>query len=189
VHREPKPQPQRRSHEHDGQRRSRDYDHHANAHVENGHGHRHSNGHGHGKRKISTLTGHLVAAVGEFVGTFMFLYFAFAGQIMLVTQAGEVSRANGLASSQQNIFTALLYGLSLLVNAWAFYRISGGLFNPAVSVIVAFSVAEHKTDYVLGHVWHGHRRLSASYPRALPFPCPTLGRHVRWRSGSGHVPG
>lgn len=32
-----------------------------------------------------------------------------------------------------NIHTALVYGFSLLVNVWAFYRISGGLFNPAVS--------------------------------------------------------
>jgi len=62
----------------------------------------------------------------------MFLYFSFIGQIMLVSQAAERSSINGQASSQQNIFTALLYGFSLLVNVWAFYRISGGLFNPAV---------------------------------------------------------
>jgi aquaporin related protein len=54
---------------------------------------------------------------------------------MLVTQASDRS-GNGAASSQQNIFTALLYGLSLLVNAWAFYRISGGLFNPAVCQVI-----------------------------------------------------
>lgn len=75
----------------------------------------------------------MVAAVGEFVGTFMFLYFSFAGQIMLTTQTDPA--ANGQASSQQNIFTALLYGFSLLVNVWAFYRISGGLFNPAVRLL------------------------------------------------------
>jgi aquaporin related protein len=62
----------------------------------------------------------------------MFLYFAFACQLMLVSQASEKAIMNGLASSQQNIFTALVYGFSLLVNVWAFYRISGGLFNPAV---------------------------------------------------------
>lgn len=84
------------------------------------------------KRRISTLQGHLVAASGEFVGTFMFLYFSFACQLMLVNQAGERSLSNGGASSQQNIFTALVYGFSLLVNVWAFFRISGGLFNPAV---------------------------------------------------------
>lgn len=64
----------------------------------------------------------------------MFLYFSFIGQIMLVSQAAERSTINGQASSQQNIFTALLYGFSLLVNVWAFYRISGGLFNPAVRI-------------------------------------------------------
>lgn len=84
------------------------------------------------KHRISTLEGHLVAASGEFVGTFMFLYFAFSCQIMLTNQASERSILNGGPSSQQNVFTALVYGFSLLVNAWAFFRISGGLFNPAV---------------------------------------------------------
>jgi aquaporin related protein len=62
----------------------------------------------------------------------MFLYFSFACQLMLNTQASDASIANGGSSSQTVIFTALVYGLSLLVNVWAFYRISGGLFNPAV---------------------------------------------------------
>ncbi|KAF2813366.1 aquaporin [Mytilinidion resinicola] len=96
-------------------------------------------GHANGQRsgrlppRLGTFQAHLVAASGEFVGTFMFLYFSFACQIMLTTQASEKSLANGGPSSQQNIFTALVYGFSLLVNVWAFYRISGGLFNPAVT--------------------------------------------------------
>jgi aquaporin related protein len=65
----------------------------------------------------------------------MFLYFSFACQMMLTTQASETSLVNGGPSSQQNIFTALVYGFSLLVNVWAFYRISGGLFNPAVRIL------------------------------------------------------
>jgi aquaporin related protein len=127
VHREPKPPPRSRSREHENRRYSHGHDQHSTGHAS-----RRSNNHGRPKHTISTLTAHLVATVGEFVGTFMFLYFAFAGQIMIVTQASDVSSKNGLASSQQNIFTALLYGFSLLVNVWAFYRISGGLFNPAV---------------------------------------------------------
>jgi len=86
------------------------------------------------KKHLSSLEGHLVAASGEFVGTFMFLYFAFAGQLMIINQASDRSILNGFASSQQNIFIALVYGFSLLVNVWAFFRISGGLFNPAVTV-------------------------------------------------------
>jgi aquaporin related protein len=85
--------------------------------------------------KLSTLQAHLVAASGEFVGTFMFLYFSFACQIMLHTQSGGRSQENGGFDNQQNIDTALVYGLSLLVNVWAFFRISGGLFNPAVSFL------------------------------------------------------
>ncbi|KAH7392948.1 aquaporin-like protein [Pyrenochaeta sp. MPI-SDFR-AT-0127] len=88
----------------------------------------------HPRHHISTLQGHLVAASGEFFGIFMSLYFSFSCQIMLTIQASERSLMNGGPSSQQNVFTALVYGLSLLVNAWAFYRISGGLFNPAVTL-------------------------------------------------------
>jgi aquaporin related protein len=77
---------------------------------------------------------HLVAASGEFCGTFMFLYFSFACQIMLHTQRSDTSLENGGFSATMNIHTALVYGFSLLVNVWAFYRISGGLFNPAVSL-------------------------------------------------------
>jgi aquaporin related protein len=59
-------------------------------------------------RKLGTLEGHLVAASGEFCGTFMFLYFSFACQVMLHTQASETSINNGGPSSQQIIFTALV---------------------------------------------------------------------------------
>ncbi|KAH5685726.1 hypothetical protein HBI21_005320 [Parastagonospora nodorum] len=134
VHREPKASPHRspnqRSFDYENHRRGRDYDHTIKRHPRPP-----------PKREITTLTAHLVAAVGEFVGTFMFLYFSFIGQIMLVSQAAERSTINGQASSQQNIFTALLYGFSLLVNVWAFYRISGGLFNPAVTFGLVLSGA------------------------------------------------
>lgn len=162
VHREPKPAPHRRSREYPNHRnshysqddptvyrQSRDYDQYQNGHVNHqskGHARSHTSNHGgKPKRTISTLTGHLVAAVGEFVGTFMFLYFAFAGQIMLTTQSEPAP--NGQSSAQQNIFTALIYGFSLLVNAWTFYRISGGLFNPAVCIPLSTYVAN-----VLTHV-------------------------------------
>lgn len=98
-------------------------------------GHAGGNPSGNGGQKharLSTLQKHLVAASGEFCGTFMFLYFSFACQIMLHTQRSETSLENGGFSAQMNIHTALVYGFSLLVNVWAFYRISGGLFNPAV---------------------------------------------------------
>lgn len=32
------------------------------------------------------------------------------------------------------LYIALSFGFSLAVNAWIFFRVSGGLFNPAVSL-------------------------------------------------------
>ncbi|KAF1364081.1 aquaporin-like protein [Lizonia empirigonia] len=94
----------------------------------------HTNGNSRRKQsQLSTLQKHLVAASGEFCGTFMFLYFSFACQIMLHTQRSDSSIENGGFSATMNIYTALVYGFSLLVSVWAFYRISGGLFNPAVT--------------------------------------------------------
>ena len=102
------------------------------------------------------VRGHLVAMSGEFVGTFMFLYFAFAA-----TQIASTSNIEAYASSLSNyspiltaltrhhrldtidpngpptvdqlLFISLGFGFSLAVTAWVFYRISGGLFNPAVT--------------------------------------------------------
>ncbi len=71
------------------------------------------------------MRGHLVAMSGEFVGTVMFLYFAFAATQIANTIA-PVPNLNQL------MFISLAFGFSLLVTAWVFYRISGGLFNPAV---------------------------------------------------------
>ncbi|KXH62692.1 aquaporin rerated protein, other eukaryote [Colletotrichum salicis] len=97
--------------------------------------HDHTNGQHHEipKAHLSIMGGHLVAASGEFVGTFFFLYFAYAGNIMVIKQ-GTASAGDGTLSSEGVVFIALSYGLSLLVNVWTFYRISGGLFNPAVTL-------------------------------------------------------
>jgi len=74
---------------------------------------------------------HFVATSGEFVGTFQFLFFAFATHLVAVSQAQ--TGPNGGNNTSVVTFIALAYGFSLLVNAWVFYRISGGLFNPAVT--------------------------------------------------------
>ncbi|KAI6793700.1 aquaporin-like protein [Hortaea werneckii] len=80
----------------------------------------------------SAILKHFVAATGEFVGTFLFLFFAFLGHQMAVDTAPNTGPGNVL-SNQTVIYIAMSYGLSLLVTAWTMYRISGGLFNPAVT--------------------------------------------------------
>lgn len=71
----------------------------------------------------------LISFLGEFVGTFLFLFFAFAGtQVannLLGTRSMDISTL---------LYIALAFGVSLAVNVWIFFRISGGQFNPAVSI-------------------------------------------------------
>ncbi|EMR70199.1 putative aquaporin protein [Eutypa lata UCREL1] len=76
---------------------------------------------------LSEMQAHFVAATGEFVGTFMFLFFAYATQLMVLDQTSSVA-----PPAMETVYVSLGYGFSLLVTVWAFYRISGGLFNPAV---------------------------------------------------------
>ena len=44
------------------------------------------------------------------------------------------SAPGGGNANQTVVFIALSYGFSLLIAAWVLYRISGGLFNPAVTL-------------------------------------------------------
>jgi aquaporin related protein len=60
----------------------------------------------------------------------MFLFLAYAGQLMAVSQ--QTTAAGGGKSDMTVLIIGLAYAISLLVNVWTFYRISGGLFNPAV---------------------------------------------------------
>ncbi|EXJ88699.1 hypothetical protein A1O1_05631 [Capronia coronata CBS 617.96] len=76
---------------------------------------------------------HGIAMCGEFVGTTMFLWFSFAG-------AQTAYETGGVANtSSQVMLTSLSFGFSLLVTVWAFYRISGGLFNPAVTLAMVIT--------------------------------------------------
>ena len=78
----------------------------------------------------------LVATLGEFVGTFLFLFFAFAGcQI-----ANDPSERNELPVGPnilRIIYIGLSFAVSLAINCWLFYRVSGGQLNPAVSIVEA----------------------------------------------------
>ncbi|KAF2256466.1 aquaporin-like protein [Trematosphaeria pertusa] len=85
----------------------------------------------------------LVAAASEFAGTFMFLFFAFGGTQVANTAAVYSDAAT--AGQEQNsitqapntsvlLYISLVFGFSLMVNVWVFFRVSGGLFNPAVTL-------------------------------------------------------
>jgi aquaporin related protein len=79
------------------------------------------------------IKNHLVAFLGEFVGTFLFLFFAFGGTQTAALQTNPSPNGQGPQLTQL-LYIALVFGFSLAINVWVFFRISGGLFNPAVSL-------------------------------------------------------
>ena len=80
--------------------------------------------------------------LGEFVGTYLFLFFAFAGTQVANTPPGEAGSPPDISAL---LYISLAFGFSLLVNVWIFFRISGGLFNPAVGQTLPF-LASYSTD-------------------------------------------
>jgi aquaporin related protein len=78
------------------------------------------------------LKNHFVAMMGEFAGTFLFLLFALGGTNVVNAAPLQGQPEDLAANPAKLLFIALCFGFSLAVNAWVFFRISGGLFNPAV---------------------------------------------------------
>ena len=95
-----------------------------------------------GTRLPSWVRTMVVVVVGEFLGTFLFLFLAYvATQTALNTQAQtDVPNQNGEAEGGGSspllplsfLYIAAAFGTSLAINVWVFYRVSGGMFNPAV---------------------------------------------------------
>ncbi|KAI4681482.1 uncharacterized protein J4E84_007719 [Alternaria hordeiaustralica] len=86
-------------------------------------------------RVPDNIRNHFIAMCGEFVGTVLFLYFALSGAQVAnsIPSSGGQTVAEAGSNPQQLQYIALCFGFSLAVNAWVFFRISGGLFNPAVT--------------------------------------------------------
>lgn len=89
--------------------------------------------------KQSVGKNYAIAAVGEFLGTFLFLFFAFAGTQCAKLAIDPLKKEQDMAEDAVPtvgllLYVALAFGISLAVNVWVFYRISGGIFNPAVTL-------------------------------------------------------
>lgn len=87
--------------------------------------------------KPASTRNNITAFLGEFVGTFLFLFFSFAGtQIAVNSGPAQLESGTDIAvpNTQNLMFIALVFGLSLMANVWAFYRVTGGLFNPSVTL-------------------------------------------------------
>lgn len=73
----------------------------------------------------------MVATLGEFVGTFLWLLFAFAiCQIANIVPPGDSEP--DIPTTLRVFYIGLGFSVSLAITCWLFYRVSGGMFNPAV---------------------------------------------------------
>lgn len=78
-----------------------------------------------------------IAMLSEFVGTFLFMLIGLGGNSTIINdpamelqyESGEVS-----ANPAKVLVIAVIWGVAVTVNTWTFFRISGGLFNPAVTM-------------------------------------------------------
>lgn len=116
---------------------------------------------------------HLVAMMAEFVGTFLFLLFALGGTNVVNAAPADAQPADLAANPAKILFISLCFGMSLAVNAWVFFRISGGLFNPAVSLSLSIPALLTSTG-LAGYDGRWRRAL----PSRLPcHRCTDSGRH------------
>jgi aquaporin related protein len=80
---------------------------------------------------FSTLRDDAFAALLEFVGTVFFLLLGLGG-IQAATE--EVASGSGGSTIEEVLYISTCMGFSLLVSAWLFFRVTGGLFNPNISL-------------------------------------------------------
>lgn len=115
----------------------------------------------------------LLCVGGEFVGTFLFLFFSFAGtQVSNTPMPPPGSPPN----TSNLLYSALSFGFALTVNVWAFFRVTGGLFNPAVSPSISPSFSTN-LYWSSGHARPVPNRRNARPPRRDGLSRPAGGRH------------
>jgi len=81
------------------------------------------------ERVPTNIKNHVIAALSEFAGTFLFILTGLGG-----TSAAISLSSNDPSNPAKYLFIATSWGMSGAVNAWVFFRISGGLFNPTVTI-------------------------------------------------------
>ncbi|QLG71682.1 hypothetical protein HG535_0C00300 [Zygotorulaspora mrakii] len=91
-----------------------------------------------------TLRGHTVAALGEFCGTFMFLWCAYVIAQIANNDVALTATPDG-SHPGQLIMIALGFGFSVMFSIWCFAGVSGGALNPAVSLSLALARAINPT--------------------------------------------
>ncbi|BGO90162.1 hypothetical protein NBRC10512_002555 [Rhodotorula toruloides] len=93
--------------------------------------------------KRLAVKNHFIAMCGEMVGMTLFMIFSLGGTTVAnmgatsvtgQTHPGQDGSTATMPNTSNLLYIAFSFGISLTVIAWCFYRVSGGLFNPAVTL-------------------------------------------------------
>jgi aquaporin related protein len=108
----------------------------------------------------------------------MFLFFAFSGtQVANVGSTAEsatnttTGAATGFSPAVLQ-YIALVFAFSLMVNVWIFFRISGGLFNPAVTFAMLLTRSITPVKFFLLLVAQLAGAIFSSFLVSVMFPTP-----------------
>ncbi|KAJ2994993.1 hypothetical protein NUW54_g7462 [Trametes sanguinea] len=95
---------------------------------------------------FATIKDDICAALLEYAGTTFFLLLAYGG-----VQASSSEAASSAQSSniERIMYISLSFGFSLLASVWLFYRVTGGLFNPDVSLALLLTGVIGPVRFVL----------------------------------------
>ncbi|KAH8821385.1 aquaporin-like protein [Xylogone sp. PMI_703] len=100
------------------------------------------------RQEVGSGQHYIVTMLGEFFGTVLFLFFAYAG-----VQVGKTALGGNPSTTGEYLvfllFGAISFGASLAINVWIFYRVSGGLFNPAVTFAFVITGLMHPIKGVM----------------------------------------
>ncbi len=84
--------------------------------------------------EMSSIKKDFVAMIGELVGTIFFLYIALAATSFANQPVASATGTGNVNNASNVLYVSLAFGFSLAINAWIFFRVSGGLFNPAITL-------------------------------------------------------
>jgi aquaporin related protein len=93
-----------------------------------------------------------IAMISEFVGTFFFMLIGLGGNSAVINDPAAAAQFKGgdaSANPAKILFIATVWAVSVTVNTWSFFRISGGLFNPAVTMALMLIRAVPPLDGLL----------------------------------------
>lgn len=117
----------------------------------------------------------LQAAALEFVGTTFFLLLGLGG---IQAATGEIYSGAGASTIDKFMYISTCMGLSLLASTWLFFRATGALFNPNISLALLLVGVIRPVRFVLYCIAQMAGAIAASALVLALTPGPLASKYV-----------